>query len=159
MSHTESEKILMLAIEVNSLLSRYVQLHDECFKFSWRRVIPIPGLFKAIEFGKLQSQARKIADALDLCARKAISLTTNTPQERNFVDLMGKYIAALKATIEKLSGILAALDAKTDDIISSKYSSSRYNSDVAAYDKLVAEYTELGDRLNESMNRLRASYR
>ena len=40
----------MLAANVNDILSRYILIHDQIIKFSIRKLIPIPGLFKAIPF-------------------------------------------------------------------------------------------------------------
>ena len=37
-------------IRANAILREYVAIHDAIFKFSWRKAIPIPGLFKATDF-------------------------------------------------------------------------------------------------------------
>ena len=42
--------VIMLAANVNDILSRYILIHDQIIKFSIRKLIPIPGLFKAIPF-------------------------------------------------------------------------------------------------------------
>lgn len=34
-----------------AILERYKTIHDQIFKFSWRKVIPISGLFKPIDYG------------------------------------------------------------------------------------------------------------
>ena len=42
--------VITLAANVNDILSRYILIHDQIIKFSIRKLIPIPGLFKAIPF-------------------------------------------------------------------------------------------------------------
>ena len=49
---TNKEKILELSWNTNDLLSQYVAIHDDVFKTSIRHIIPIPGIFKAIDFGE-----------------------------------------------------------------------------------------------------------
>ena len=50
----------------NAILDEYVAIHDAIFKFSWRKALPIPGLFKATDFGAhvrdLDRLASKLAD-------------------------------------------------------------------------------------------------
>ena len=38
-------------IRANAILREYVAIHDAIFKFSWRKTLPIPGIFKATDFG------------------------------------------------------------------------------------------------------------
>lgn len=45
------QQITSLAYQVNDILSRYVVIHDAIFKSSIRKILPIPGLFKAIDYG------------------------------------------------------------------------------------------------------------
>jgi len=36
-------------IRANEILREYVVIHDAIFKFSWRKTVPIPGIFKVTE--------------------------------------------------------------------------------------------------------------
>ena len=42
--------------QVYSILNRYIVIHDAIFKFSLRKAIPIPGVFKAIDYGLRKNQ-------------------------------------------------------------------------------------------------------
>jgi hypothetical protein len=46
--------------QVNSILDRYIVIHDAIFKFSLRKAIPIPGVFKPIDYW----QHLRVLDAL-----------------------------------------------------------------------------------------------
>ena len=41
---------IMLATNVNEILSRYIVIHDHIMKFSVRKILPVPGLFKSIPY-------------------------------------------------------------------------------------------------------------
>ena len=41
---------IMLATNVNEILSRYIVIHDHIIKFSIWKILPIPGLFKSIPY-------------------------------------------------------------------------------------------------------------
>ena len=58
---------IALAVQVNEILSKYIFIHDDIFKLSIRKLIPIPGIFKKIDFkthyknlGKLSKELIKI---------------------------------------------------------------------------------------------------
>ena len=39
-----------LVLELHELLQDYIAVHNDFFSSRWRRVIPIPGLFQAMNF-------------------------------------------------------------------------------------------------------------
>ena len=58
-------------IRANAILREYVAIHDAIFKFSWRKTLPIPGIFKATDFGahfrdlgRLASELAALSSAL-----------------------------------------------------------------------------------------------
>ena len=62
-----STTVVALARRVAAILDEYVGLHDALYKFSMRHVIPIPGIFKPIDFGAFHAQlGRLTADLLQV---------------------------------------------------------------------------------------------
>lgn len=49
---------------VNSLVREYGQLEDYIFRPSWRRIVPIPGIFEKINFGEVSAKIQKMRDEL-----------------------------------------------------------------------------------------------
>ena len=125
---------------VNGILSRYVAIHDEIFSFSWRKIIPIPGLFKAIEYPRHRDElgllAAQLADVLDSPADECLPL------------VFGHYVDALLRTVIALRDLCSRLADKAEG---DSYPMAQYNSDVASYKALVNEYLQLGAVLNQHL--------
>lgn len=46
------DDLIRKSFDVRDILTQYTKIHNDIFKSSLRRIIPIPGVFKAIDFGK-----------------------------------------------------------------------------------------------------------
>ena len=137
-----------IAIEVNSLLSRYVVIHDAVFKFSLRKAIPLPFIFKAIDFGDLHSQTEQIIAELETYNQETeVIMQKATQDERRFVLSLSEYCMALIKTVSLLKDILYQLYLKSENLTG--YRLSEYNKQCDSYKKAVSEYHSLGGRLNE----------
>ncbi len=150
------EQIVELSWNVNDLLSQYVTIHDDIFKTSMRHAIPIPGIFKAIDFGAHLAKVENIIPELENCDNKIKSLTENTSsQEREYLDLLSSYTGALIETVSRLKIVVGALYAKSQNFANSNYNWKNYKSDLAKYEQSVQDYIAIGGRLNELFEKIK----
>ena len=147
---TKKEQIVEISWVVNDLLSQYVAIHDDVFKTSIRHIIPIPGIFKAIDFGAHLQKAENIIPELKNCDNKINALADNFEgQEREYLYLLSRYANALIETVSRLKIVLGALYAKSQSFVNSNYDWSNYKNDLADYEKSVQGYLAIGGCLNE----------
>lgn len=150
------EQIVELSWNVNDLLSQYVAIHDDIFKTSIRHAIPIPGIFKAIDFGAHLKKIENIIPELENCDNKIKSVAENVGgQEREYLDLLSKYTNALIETASRLKIVVVALYAKSQSFVNSNYDWKNYKSDLAKYKQSVQDYMAIGGHLNELFNKIK----
>jgi len=146
---SNKEQIIELSWNVNDLLSQYVAIHDDVFKTSIRHIIPIPGIFRAIDFGAHLQKVGNIVSELKNCDRKMKSLITDlTSDEREHLDLLSKYTGALIETVSRFKVVLGALYAKSQSFTNSNYDWNNYKNDLAKYKDAVQGYMAFGEKLN-----------
>lgn len=152
----DKERIIKLSWDVNDLLSQYVAIHDDVFKTSIRHIIPIPGIFKAIDFGVHLARVENIIPELENCDNKIKALAGNFEgQEREYLDLLSRYANALIETVSRLKIVLGALYAKSQSFVNSNYEWKNYKDDLANYEKSVQGYLVVGGRLNELFEKVK----
>jgi len=150
------EQIVELSWNVNDLLSQYVAIHDDIFKTSIRHAIPIPGIFKAIDFGAHLGKVENIIPELENCDSKIKSLAESVNgQEREYLDLLARYVGALIETVSRLKVVVGALYAKSQSFVNSNYDWKNYKSDLASYEQSVQDYMAIGGRLNELFKKVK----
>lgn len=153
---TNKEQITELSWSVNDLLSQYVAIHDDIFKTSIRHAIPIPGIFKAIDFGAHLGKIENIIPELENCDNKIKSVVENVDgQEREYLDLLSKYTNVLIETACRLKIVVGALYAKSQSFVNSNYDWKNYKSDLAKYEQSVQDYMAIGGRLNELFEKVK----
>jgi hypothetical protein len=132
-------------IRINSILHEYVAIHDAIFKFSWRKAIPIPGLFKPTDFGAHFKDLSRLASKLT-----ALSSAMKT----NSAALEGaqQYAAALLEAVQALRGICGRFYEKSQGHLS-KYPMAEYNADLKVYEGLVNKCQEVGTVLNRQLHK------
>jgi hypothetical protein len=146
-----------MARQVNDLLSQYILVHDNIFKFSLRKLLPIPGLFKAINYCKHEITLSGLENQLQLSSqstRQTMSRKGLSSAEREFFQALHEYSDALRDSVHRLREISTALCHKSRGAMD--YSMAMYNRDTAAYNDSVMRYTALGERLNSLYHRLPA---
>lgn len=130
-------------IRVNTLLDEYVAIHDAIFKFSWRRTVPIPGIFKATDFGAhfkdLNRLAPKLATALSGLKEESGPLAGSY-----------EYATALLEAIQALREMCKRLHEKSQGDMG-KYPMAEYNTDLKIYESLMNRCQELGIALNQRL--------
>jgi len=135
---------------LNILLSEYVDIHTEVFTFSFRRIIPIPGIFKKQDWSAHATQLKRIAGEIDEMATMIASrpnLPAGTSGLANGLLLFDTYCGALCDSVMRLFHICSALREKADG--TRDYSISEYNQDVTSYEHSVETYQAHGSSLND----------
>lgn len=144
------EDVTKLSWEVNGLLSQYVVIHDDVFKTSIHHIIPIPGIFKAIDFSAHFAKMESILTELDNSSYRIKSLSESlSDQDHVYLNLLSEYVCALIVTVSLLKVVVGALHAKSQSFINSNYDWKNYNGDLAQYERSVQDYLLIGGRLNE----------
>lgn len=130
-------------IRVNKILHEYTAIHDAIFKFSWRKALPIPGLFKPTDFGAHVKHLSRLASKLG-----AISSTLKEDSES--LEGSHQYTAALLEAVQALREICGRFHEKSQGN-PGKYPMAEYNADLKTYEGLVNRCQELGVALNRKM--------
>jgi len=81
--------------QVHAILERYVAIHDKIFKPSLRKAIPIPGIFKPIDYGQHLRELASLVSALE----QLVIATSNRP---GVPSVFQQYVTALLKTIQFL---------------------------------------------------------
>jgi hypothetical protein len=131
--------------QVHSILERYVVIHDKIFKFSLRKAIPIPGLFKPIDYGQHFRELDSLISALE-------QLAIPSSNKAGIPNVFQQYATALLKTMQFLRDICRRLYDKSQGDLQS-YTMDQYKSDVTTYEGLVEKYRSLGSTLNESIRK------
>ena len=153
---TNKEEIIELSWNVNDLLSQYVAIHDEVFKTSIRHAIPIPGIFKKIDFGVHLGKVENIIPELKNCDNKIKSLVKNeSDKEKEYLDILSQYTGALIETVSRLKVVVGALYAKSQSFANSNYDWKNYKNDLAKYEQSVKDYMTIGGNLNELFDKFK----
>ena len=130
-------------IQANAILGEYVAIHDAIFKFSWRKALPIPGFFKATDFGVHFRE-------LDRLASQLAAIASALKAESGSLDGSHQYMAALLEAIQALREICGRFYEKSQGDLS-KYRMAEYNANLKTYEGLMNKCQELGVALNQHL--------
>lgn len=131
-------------IRANAILGKYVAIHDAIFKFSWRKALPIPGLFKATDFGA------HFRD-LDRLASKLAATSAKLKEESGSLEGSHQYTVALLEAIQALREICRRFYEQSQGNLS-KYPMAEYNANLKTYEGLVNKCQELGAALSQHIH-------
>lgn len=131
-------------IRANAILGEYVAIHDAIFKFSWRRTLPIPGIFKATDFGAHFKDLNRLASKL---APLSLALKTQSGS----LEGSHQYAEALLEAIQALREICKRFHEKSHGDLS-KYPMAEYNANLKTYEGLMNTCQELGAALNQRLH-------
>lgn len=144
-----------LAIAVNDSLTRYIDIHNYLLKIAPGRLIPIPGIFEAIDF---KAHTKKLDD-INADLLKAKTQITSfqkagvaMPEAREFLRVLDEYVDALVDTVFKLRQVSSQLYKKSHDTAS--YSWDTYRGDMRAYQVSIDKYMSIAQRLNPLFGKL-----
>jgi hypothetical protein len=130
-------------IQTNAILNEYAAIHDAIFKFSWRKTLPIPGIFKTTNFEAHFRDLKRLASKL-----AAISVTLEA--EPGALEGSRQYTEALLKTVQALRDICRRFYEQSHGDFS-KYPMAEYNADLKTYEVLVNKCQELGVALNQRL--------
>lgn len=147
-----------IALDIHGLLAKYSEIHNSLFKFSVRRIIPLPFLFEAIDCCSLQ------AELDELCAEMARSreqlqevLSSYTDaQFIPFGNCLREYCESLLVTLGILRDLVYQLHLKSQG---RSYDWRAYQAQLASYNASVTSYKAIGKQTNELYNELYRSER
>ena len=128
-------------IRVNKILHEYTAIHDAIFKFSWRKALPIPGLFKPTDFGAHLKDLSRLAS-------KLTTLSSALKADSESLEGSHQYAAALLEAVQALREICGRFYEKSQGN-PGKYPMAEYNADLKTYESLVNRCQELGIALNQ----------
>ena len=130
-------------IRANAILGDYIVIHDAIFKFSWRKALPIPGLFKATDFGL---HCRE----LDRLASQLAAIASALKAESGALEGSHRYTVALLEAVQALREICGRFYEKSQGDLS-KYPMAEYNANLKTYEGLRNKCQELGAALNQHL--------
>jgi hypothetical protein len=133
-------------IRVNAILREYTLIHDAIFKFSWRKTLPIPGIFRATDFGTHSKNLDRLASKLAAISAKLH--LQSAPLEQGSL----QYATALLKAVQALREICKRLHEKSQGHISG-YPMAEYNADLKNYEGLMNTCQELGIALNQHLRK------
>ena len=139
--------VIAAAKDLGDALHRYIAVHDAIFKLSLRRVLPIPGFFKAIDFQQHFESLRFIQGELERVLEIIRRWEVQTEASRRLL----AYGHALRNAVAQLAEICAGLFQNADG--TAVYTSSQYKHDLATYNRCVDRYRELGIHVNALFGR------
>lgn len=131
--------------QLHSILERYISIHDKIFKFSFKKALPIPGIFKDINFGKHFRELDSLASSLD----HLIILKSN---KTGIPEVFQQYTQALLKAIKFLRDICARLDDMSKGDLKD-YKWKQYKADLDQYHVIVERYRKFGSALNEYIHK------
>jgi len=134
------------AVRVNSLLTAYIAVHDDIFRASLRKVIPVPGIFKATDYCKHRLTLAEISSQLRICESQADTGSSGTDRDPKFASTLAHYIRSLDAAVTQLQRITDSLCRKAKG--EHGHSIGAYNQDCDQYNQLVEQYKNVGETLN-----------
>lgn len=152
--------------ELNDVLSAFIAVHNDVFSKSLRRIIPIPGIFRPVDFNGHCQVLAEISKRIETIAARFGELRISDVGElrdgdsassiHNALMMSMTYCEALNDAVKKLRLISSNLEKKASG--SATYSKKRYCDDLKAYRAAETIYYELGDAMNTSFSILRAYF-
>lgn len=137
----------ILLFAVNDFLNLYVDIHDKIFKFSWRKVIHIPGFFVKVDFKKFADELSHIHSGIQSCRVKMNVLSPLLDNQNKIVlSVLIRFSDALGDTVSRLSEISLQLWYKSNK--SDSYSYKTYDAAYKRYESSVVAYIKIGEELN-----------
>jgi hypothetical protein len=129
------------AMEVHEILSRYIKIHNDIFKSSLRRIIPIPGIFQPIDYKKHRDNLFELMQELE-------AIMSKISGNGEFSCALQEFTQALLETISTLREICEKLFEKSQGELKA-YPKKQYDSDLKKYHSCEQKHILLGARLNQ----------
>jgi hypothetical protein len=138
--------LIAIARNLNDSLTDYTNIHDEIFKKSIRKTIPIPFLFKAINFQELGVKLQDIHNDLSRYKTQVNDIRQSGDEDKNKCNVFIEYVGKLMYAVQLLQSITHNLLLKSEG--NNGYKLADHTELVERYEKAVDEYYVLGDKMN-----------
>ncbi|WP_342480260.1 hypothetical protein NST07_23525 [Paenibacillus sp. FSL L8-0340] len=138
--------LIAIARNLNDSLTDYTNIHDEIFKKSIRNSIPIPFLFKAINFQELEQRLQSIHNDLSRYKTQVNDIRQSGSEAAAKCNIFIEYVDKLMYAVQLLHGITHNLLLKSE--VDSSYKLNEHTELVKRYEKAVDEYYSLGEKMN-----------
>lgn len=134
---------------VNRLVREYGQLEDYIFKPSWRRIVPIPGIFEKINFGEVSAKIQKMRDELKAYRElhqmaESIGLSESM---RKYINVFLNYTIALDKALKCFEELIFDLYGKARSF---RFKWGEYKAKREEYASLVNAYDKMADGMYEA---------
>jgi len=126
---------------LDRILSDYLKIHNSIFKFNLRKLIPIPFIFKRIDYLKHANQCEALIKEL---TEIRIIYRSRSEDGSDFYKLIDDYIIKLESTIIILHEICKKFNDNTWS-----YTYNYYKKDIQRYEATRTQYVALGRELNK----------
>lgn len=113
-----AERSIELAKRVNQVLSQYIVIHDDIFGFSIRKIIPIPGIFKVVDYAGYMASLSTMSGQLNQIGESIDSFLEREPGSSptaSFLAALKEYSNALSQTIGLLNTVCYKLHLKNEN--------------------------------------------
>jgi hypothetical protein len=141
------EFLYAASMEAGIQLNQFIAIHNRVFGFSLRKIVPVPGFFKPVEFLVEYRSLRMIeADLFNL----AEEIPEDSPECSELCIVLADYVSRLLDATIRLRDICEQGYKKSEN--SSSYSRREYRIDVDAYRRSVRWYQSKGSHLNRLIN-------
>ena len=150
------------AVEMDDVLSEQIRVHNLLFKISIRNIIPIPWVFKPIDFEGPQKDLNSLNAAMwNILAAtqklleegQTVSGRTFREEELIFGEVFLEYGKSLRNSILMLENLCVELHLKSQN--SNKLSRSEYNELLSSYKENERQRLTLGPKLNEVWDKVK----
>ena len=151
----DKKKFNDIAYKINELLYEYVNIHNDVLsrKFSIREIIPIPFLFKPVDYSIPVGELDKIMERLNEIMYELQAYSEeNELKEHPFYITAAKYISLLYKAVKLLRNILYKLYLKARG--KGDYSYREFNRELDSYQQEVKVYSEFGNDFNKAFQNL-----
>lgn len=143
---TQAADVIEYVDAISSLLARYVEIHNEVF-LPWWRAIPLPFLYKRVDFGSLHERSVCVLVELE---RFHNQLSHRFGDERSDHEAPASclylYVQVLLQTVLLLVDITQGLAQKSEGLPA--FGLQSYRRLVRHYEDSVSDYVAIGKELN-----------
>ncbi len=150
------EKFYSISYKINDLLSEYITVHNNVLakKILLREIIPIPFIFKPIDFSFYVSKLDKVIEELaEILNELKAYCKANELENHNFYITASRYVNLLLKSIISLRNIQNKLYDKSQG--NALYSYKEYKKELDLYKLDTMNYCEFGTDFNKAFYDLR----
>lgn len=138
-----SQHIEFIALEVGEIMHNFVDIHNHLFRFSLRRVIPIPGFFQTPQYDEF-------LQIVDMLRGHLTNLENELPKDSTKVPEMlsatRDYVRSVQHSLSTFNHMCSKLSQKAKG--TKKYSKEEYQLDRSAYLEAEGKRTRHGKMMN-----------